>query len=194
MIIIGQGKHAQVAKNIAIFNYERYKVKIISYEQIKNLQKFIIDKNPFIIAVGDNLLRRRIYEEYPNLNYVNLIHPFSSIAQNVKMGIGNLICPGVIIQPHTIVGNHCIINTKASIDHHNIIGNYVHICPNVTCCGTVKIDSLTTIGPSSTVTNNTSICKECIVGASSLVLKDITIPGQYWGTPCKLINKLNNIR
>lgn len=190
MIIIGQGKHAEVAKNIAYLSYK--KVTLLSYEQINNLSKYTIHKSPFFIAIGDNLLRKKIYEIYSELNYVNLIHPFSSISETVKMGIGNLICPGVIIQPDTIIGNHCIINTKASIDHHNIIEDFVNISPNVTCCGTVKIGNLTIIGPSSTITNNTSICKECIIGASSLVLKDITKSGQYWGTPCKLID-LNNI-
>lgn len=183
MIIIGIGKHAQVIKDI--YNQNS---KIISYEDLTKLPMKILKNENFFIGIGDNFFRQKIFTEFPHLNYVNIIHPSSIISHNVHLGKGNLICPGVIIQTDTIIGNHNIINTKSSIDHHNIIGNFNHLCPNTTLCGTVKIDDLITIGPSSTITNYTSICKKCIIGASSLVLKDITKSGRYWGNPVKYID------
>lgn len=187
MIIIGKGKHVDIVKNIAILN--KFEPIIISYEEIYKYNK----NDKYFIAIGDNKLRKEIFEKYPNLNYINLIHPFSSINNNVTIGNGNLICPGVIIQPESQIGNHCIINTKSSLDHHNIIGDFVHICPNVTSCGNVTIGKLSTIGPSSTICHNTSITNNCIIGASSLVLKNIEKSGKYWGIPCKFINNFHNI-
>ena len=46
---------------------------------------------------------------------------------------------GAILNPFAEVGDHCIINTGASIDHDCIIQDFVHIAPHCTLCGEVEI-------------------------------------------------------
>ena len=85
------------------------------------------------------------------------------------------------------IGNHCIINTGTVIEHDNIIEDYVHISPNSTLCGTVKIGKLSHIGASSTIINNLEITERCIIGAGAVVTKNILEEGTYVGIPAKKI-------
>ena len=43
---------------------------------------------------------------------------------SVKMGQGNAIFAGVIINPHSEIGNNVVINTGSIIEHHNIKPHY----------------------------------------------------------------------
>lgn len=49
--------------------------------------------------------------------------------------------------------------------------------------GTVQIGTETWIGIGAVVSNNIDICKECIVGAGALVIRNIYIPDIYYGNP-----------
>ena len=83
------------------------------------------------------------------------------------------------------IGKHCIINTGAIIEHDNIIEDYVHISPNATLGGTVKIGESTHVGIGSIVKNNITICKNCTIGAGAVVVKNILEEGTYVGVPAR---------
>ena len=79
----------------------------------------------------------------------------------------------------------CIINTGSIIEHDNVVEDFVHISPNVTLCGTVKVGALTHIGAGVTVKNNIDICGNCIIGAGAVVVKNIEEEGIYVGVPAR---------
>ena len=93
-----------------------------------------------------------------------------------------------VINSSAKIGKHCIINTGAIIEHDNIIEDFVHVSPNATLCGTVKVGEETHIGAGTTVKNNINICKKCTVGAGAVVVKDIEEEGKYIGIPVKKID------
>ena len=192
-IIIGIGSHSQVI--YSIFNSLSYEVKFVSYPsicEIDNLNHIIknnyiggIDEiykeinNEYIIGIGNNELRKDIYLKYPFLNYINAVHPKATIFNNVKIGIGNVICPGVIIQTDTVIGNHNIINTNTSIDHHNIIHDFIHIAPNCAVCGNVTIYDNVFIGVGSSIVNKIKIKPYSFIKANNLI-KHSTGPIQIY--------------
>ena len=77
------------------------------------------------------------------------------------------------IQPGTIIGKHCIINTNVSVDHDCDISDFVHISPGATICGNVTIGELTWIGAGATIIHGISIGKNTIIGAGTVVIKNI---------------------
>ena len=83
------------------------------------------------------------------------------------------------------IGKHCIINTAAIIEHDNILEDYVHVSPNATLSGTVKVGELTHIGSGAVVKNNIDICGNCSIGAGATVVKNIEESGVYVGTPSR---------
>ena len=105
---------------------------------------------------------------------------------------GTVIMANACINSSAKIGKHCIINTGAIIEHDNIIEDYVHISPNVSLGGTVKVGENTHIGIGSTVKNNLEICKNCTIGAGALLVKNIEEEGTYVGVPAKKKRTKNN--
>lgn len=139
----------------------------------------------YVIAIGNNGIRKKISQNYKKLKYITLIHPRAIIGENVSIGIGTVLMAGSIINSHTKIGKHCIINTGSIIEHDNIIEDYVHISPNVTLCGGVSIGQKSWIGAGATLIQGIKIEEKCIVGAGSVVIRNIKKMSKVIGIPGK---------
>lgn len=143
----------------------------------------------FIIAIGDNRKREEISHS-PNLKFYTAIHPSAQIGLDVEIQEGTVVMANACINSSAKIGKHCIINTGSIIEHDNIIEDCVHISPNATLGGTVKICENTHVGIGSIVKNNITICQNCIIGAGAVVVKDILEEGTYVGVPAKRMEKI----
>ena len=92
---------------------------------------------------------------------------------------------GAVINTDTTIGEGCIINTCSSVDHDNRLGDFVHVAVGAHLCGTVEVGRRTWIGAGATVSNNISVCDDCILGAGAVVVKDIKEKGTYIGVPAE---------
>lgn len=141
----------------------------------------------FIIAIGNNEIRKRIAIEYPNIRYYTAIHPTAVIANGVNIGKGTAVMANAVINSEASVGEHCIINTASVVEHECDLGSFVHVSPGTVLCGNVKIGESAHIGASAVVRNNISITANVTVGCGSCVVKDISEQGTYVGIPVKRI-------
>lgn len=141
----------------------------------------------FIIGIGNTEIRKRIADEYDDLNYYTAIHPEAVIANNAKISEGTAVMANAVINALATVGAHSIINTASVVEHDNIIGNFVHISPGAILCGGVTVGDQTHIGAGAVVRNNVTICGNTTVGCGACVVKDITESGIYIGVPAKPI-------
>ena len=62
----------------------------------------------------------------------------------------------------------------------------MHVSVGSHVAGTVQVGDRTWIGIGSAVSNNLSICNDCMIGAGAVVVKDIDEPGTYIGVPARL--------
>ena len=196
---IGYGGHAKVIvniikkiyKNAELFIFDDVKKDIpgISYVgRISDIDNYA-NEYYFICCIGNLKFRQAIIQK--KLKWLTLVDPSSVVAQNVKIDEGTVIMAGVICQPECIIGKHCIINTRASIDHECVISNNVHIAPGSTLCGSVKIGANTFIGAGSTIVQNVTIGCNNVIGAGSVVLnKKKFSKDDYmaFGVPCQIQN------
>lgn len=143
----------------------------------------------FVIGIGNNAIRRRIAEKYPNLRYYTAIHPTAVIAENVSIGKGTTVMANVVVNVNTHVGRHCILNTSSVIEHDNTIADYVHISPGAVLCGTVNIGSNTQIGANAVVKNNITITNNVTIGCGGVVIKNVNKNGTYIGLPVKELTR-----
>lgn len=139
----------------------------------------------FIIAIGNNGIRKRITQEYTDLKYYTAIHPTAVVGENVSIGEGTAVMANAVINPSVSIGKHCIINTGAVIEHDNRLESYVHISPKAVLCGTVSIGEGTHVGAAAVVKNNLSVANDVIIGVGAAVVKDIDKAGVYAGVPAK---------
>ena len=195
LIIIGAGGHGKVIADAALKNgYTN--ICCVDDSATGDVMGFPIigttadveclnDGNTdFVIGIGNNAIRKTIAEIY-NVNWVSIVHPSAQIGLDVEIGKGTVVMANAVVNVCAKIGEHCIINTGAIVEHDNVIENYAHISPNVALGGTVRIGSLTHVGIGATVKNNTEICSDCTIGAGAVVVKNIKEPGTYVGVPIR---------
>lgn len=209
VVIIGAGGHAKVIADIIIKsgdevvgflddNYLKKTKVIYDLEIIGKISDCVeLQKNDgklyFIIAIGNNNVRKKIAQTF-NLNYYTAIHPTAVIGLEVRICKGTAIMANTCINPNARIGKHCIINTGAVIEHDNVIEDFVHVSPNATLCGTVKVGANTHIGAASVIKNNINITNDCTIGAGAVVVKDIRESGIYVGCPASKIKEKDRKR
>ena len=195
LIIIGAGGHGKVIADAALKNGytnicyidDHATGDVMGFPIIgtsADIERLNDGSTDFIIGIGNNEVRKTIAETH-NVNWVSIVHPSAQIAFNVEIGKGTVVMANAVVNVCATVGEHCIINTGAIVEHDNVIENYAHISPNVALGGTVRIGSLTHVGIGATVKNNTEICSECTIGAGAVVVKNIKEPGTYVGVPVR---------
>ena len=141
----------------------------------------------FIIGIGNNEIRKTIAEKY-DVSYYTAIHPTAILPNEYTIEEGTTVMAKTVINMHAHIGQHCIINTGAIVEHDCNIEDYVHISPNATVCGGVRIGECTQIGASATVRNYKSITSHCMIGMGSVVTDDIKESGTYIGIPARRVN------
>jgi len=139
----------------------------------------------FIIGIGANATRKRIALSYP-VEYGTAIHPSAIMGQGVEVGCGSVVMAGSVVNPRTVIGAHCVVNTSVSLDHDNRLGDFVHISPGSVFGGDVSIGNGSHVGLGTIVRNGISICHDVVVGAGAVVVKNIDAPGVYIGIPARL--------
>ena len=197
LIIVGAGGHGKVIADNALKNGYT-DICFVDDKSIGDCMGFPIvgrcadlnklnnGKTDFIIGIGSSAIRKKIAEEY-DINWVTLIHPSAQIAVNVSIGRGTVVMAGAVVNVCATVGEQCIINTCAVVEHDNVIEDYVHISPNVALGGTVFVGKSTHIGIGASVCNNINICGDCMIGAGAVVSKNIVESGTYIGVPAKKV-------
>lgn len=205
LYILGAGGHGKVLADVALDSYKFeniyflddnkkvgskvMNISVINCIDYKYIASLNTKENYFIVAFGNNIQRRntqKILEEL-DVNIISLIHSKTSISKFSSIGKGSVICAGAILGPNTSVGEGSIINHSATIDHDCKLGDFIHICPNSSLAGNVKVDSLTILGIGTKVIENITIGKECVIGAASLIIKDIPHSKKAFGVPAKII-------
>ena len=202
VVIIGAGGHGKVIADIVeksgdtVFGFlDDGKAKgekimgcyciIGSIEECEVWQKNDEDLY-FIIGIGNGKIRKAIFEKY-QLNYYTAVHPSANLAMEVTLGEGTVVMANVCVNANAKIGKNCILNTASVIEHDSILMDFVHVCPNATLCGTVKIGNLTQIGAGAVVKNNVEIVDSCTIGAGTVVVKNIEEKGTYVGVPARKI-------
>ncbi|WP_448920232.1 acetyltransferase [Eubacterium sp.] len=141
----------------------------------------------FVIAIGDSYIREKIANELP-VKWYTAIHPTAVISSlDVEIGEGTVVMANAVINSSAKIGKHCIINTGAIVEHDNVLEDYVHLSPNVVLSGIVKVGKSTHIGAGSCTKQVLNIASDCVFGAGSVIVKDITESGTYAGVPVRKI-------
>jgi sugar O-acyltransferase (sialic acid O-acetyltransferase NeuD family) len=170
--------------------YGKFKV-LKNNDEASNYFKTI--DNKFTIGIGNPILRKKIYDRFTAIGgvFTSLISPIANVGSyGNKIGIGNNIMAGSVITNDVIIGKGGLINLNCTIGHDCVIGDFVEMSPGVHISGNCNIGCFTNIGTNATILPKINIGKNVIVGAGSVVTKDIPDNCLVVGVPAKVIKQL----
>lgn len=207
VVVFGAGPHSkgiidilngmEQFKIVGVIDSERtinslfYGYKVIGRQNQLSILTKTYNFNSGIVAVGDNYSREKIVLEILNqcqsFNFINVISKFTQISPSAKIGVGNVIMPGVIISSEARVSNHCLINTKSNLEHNCIIENFASLSVGVRTGGFVKIGKYSAVSIGATILDRITIGENVVVGSGALVTKNLESDALYYGVPAKRI-------
>ena len=109
------------------------------------------------------------------------VGPFTEIQSNVFIGKNSRIQSHTFICSNTFIGKDCFIGHGVIFTNDKFKGNILE--------KDSKKFMKTSIGDNVLIGSNTTIlpvniCSDVVIGAGSVVTKDISEPGVYYGNPC----------
>ena len=192
-IVEKEGKYNIIGIIDSVHNIgsDRFGYKIIGrQEDIKELiETYNIEGG--VISIGDNWGRYYVSQQIlaiiPNFKFINAIHPSVIIGNNVEIGCGVVAMAGCIFNPKSKIGDFTFFATGAQVEHDCIIENYASISAGSVTGGYVKLGKYSALTLGVTVMDRISIGENSVVGAGSLVIKDLPDNVLAYGNPCKII-------
>jgi len=193
--IYGASGHAKVIIEIIegasgfineLYDDDPSKKLLLKYKVNHDRNIFHLSNVYWIIAIGNNLIRKNIAEKNL-LHYGVAVDIRANISKTVEIGKGTVIMPGVSINCCSKIGLHSIINTNASIDHDCFIENFVHISPNATLCGGVTVGEGSQVGAAAVIIPGVHIGKWATIGAGSVIIKHIPDNATVVGNPGRIV-------
>ncbi len=184
--LVGYGGHAkevmaQMGLNITCFVDDKYLIP-----GTKPLSEFDPKEYSLMVAVADPIDRYNIIQKLPKeTKYFTWIHPTALLMGKIEIGEGSFIGAYSILTTNIKVGSHSILNRGNHIGHDCIIGNYFSAMPGSIVSGNVHIGNMVYLGTNSSIIEKKYLVHNIKIGANSVVIRDITEPGTYVGTPAK---------
>jgi sugar O-acyltransferase (sialic acid O-acetyltransferase NeuD family) len=146
-----------------------------------------------VVAIGDSETRKKVVNRYSSFKFATLIHPDVSISFTNSVGEGSIICKGNIITVNVDIGKHVIVNIDSTIGHDAVLEDYVTILPSVNISGYVKIKECSNVGTGTQIIQEKTIGRNSIIGAGSVVVKDINDYVVAVGIPAREIKNRRDV-
>lgn len=199
VFVIGAGSHARSVINLLEVNqlavesiyddsFRPGTVELISGYPLLGNFSAASGRKQLVLAVGDNMRRKELFEQFGADIYQNTIfHPSARAERTAKAGKANLVFANAYINAEAIIGDNNIINTGCIIEHECRVGSHCHISIGALLAGRVSVGDFCFIGAGAVIKDKVLISDHVTVGAGAVVVKNITEPGVYVGNPAKKI-------
>ncbi|WP_394121306.1 acetyltransferase [Planococcus donghaensis] len=163
--------------------------EVNGYTVVGNIEWLKEQELHVVNAIADPLVKKKVIERLDGSKntYPVLIDPSVIYSSSVSFGEGSIICAANILTTNIKVGNHVIINLDCTIGHDAIIGDYSTVLPSVNVSGFVETKECVSVGTGSAVIQGVKIGANTVIGAGSVVVKELPANCVAVGAPAKPI-------
>lgn len=207
LILVGGGGHCKSVIDVAesagfhiqgvLDISENVGKKVLDYSIIGTDDQIpdYVNDAVFIVTVGhikDASLRIKLHQKIVDAGgtLATIIASTAHVSKYAQIEEGSVVMHQAVVNADASIGRGCIINTFANIEHDAKIGDYCHISTGAMINGNCVVGNETFFGSQSVMVNGIEITPGCVIGAGSLVRKNIMQRGIYSGNPATLKIKL----
>lgn len=210
-IVWGSSGHAKVlldilenigGKVVALFDNDPQAQSVVKnapvFHGVEGLQKWLSNAHAFsnlsaAVAIGGARGKDRVeiarLLAAKGIDTPSLRHPSCVASPSAQWGFGCHLLAGTVVAADVVMGNLCILNNNATVDHECRLGDGVHIAPGATLCGCVTVGDYAMIGAGSVILPRVNIGSNAIIGAGSVVTKDVGDNQIFVGNPAAPIKR-----
>lgn len=147
-----------------------------------------------LCAIGIPSVRRRVVESLARRGAVfsTFIDDRAVIGSNVSIGKGSIVCPGSVITSDIELGEQVHVNINCSIGHDVRVGDFATMSPACNLMGGVIVEDDVFMGVGATVIPRKRLGARSVIGAGSVVVKNVPSDVTSFGNPSRTIS--NEVR
>lgn len=149
----------------------------------------------FFIAYVGLQNEKSTYENISKLDippdrFATLIHPTAIIPKGLcQIGNGVLFAPLAQLSPDTTISDNCILLANSFVGHDSFLDHFAHIATNSVIGANVKVGIAVHIGSNATLREKITIGDFSLIGAGTVVLKDVPANSVVVGNPGRIIEQ-----
>lgn len=155
------------------------------------LQKYHEDVDA-VCTIANPSVREKIINALSGNEHIlfpSVIDPSVMLGCNNNIGQGCIICANTVVTVNTEINDFTIINLSCTIGHEAHLHKFCTLYPTVNVSGNVVIFDKTEIGTGSQIIQQISIGSNTIIGAGSIVIRNIPSNCTAVGVPAKVIKQ-----
>ncbi|MCM3338160.1 acetyltransferase [Paenibacillus sp. MER TA 81-3] len=143
------------------------------------------------VAIGDNRIRHKVARHAKDIGFtlINAISPFAYVSPSAQLGSGIAVMPHAVLNAEAHIHDNAIINTGATVDHESVIGESCHVAPGSSLSGNVHVKDGAFLGTGTKVIDGITIGAWSVLGAGSVVIRNIPDRCLAVGVPARVINQ-----
>lgn len=143
-----------------------------------------------VVAIGDAAVRERIVrrlaeEAAAPVDLPALVHPDATVGEDVELGEGTVVAPGVRLSACIRVGAHVHLDQNVTVGHDTVVGDFARLNPAACVSGDVTLGRGVLVGANATVLQGRSVGDHAVVGAGAVVTRDVPGSRTVIGVPAR---------
>jgi len=130
-------------------------------------------------------IKRPIVEDLQKrgAEFISFVHPRATVGGNVRIGMGTIICPGVVVTCDVTLGDFVLLNVNSTVGHDAKVGHYVTAAAHTDVTGFCTVGDGVTLGSHAHLIPHSKVGDGATVGAGACVVTPVEAGTTVVGNP-----------
>ena len=145
-----------------------------------------------VIGIGNPVNRAKVagrLRDFGNQICPALVHPRAWVGERVQLGVGTVVCAGVMITCDIVIGENVILNLNTTVGHDTVLKDFASVAPSVNISGDVTLEAGSDIGTGTSIIQGCVVGEWSVVGAGAVVVRDVAANVTAVGSPARAIKE-----